>query len=380
MKICYRGFLTDNHSWAVFGQNICRDLIKLGHEVDMFSTNGTKYFPKDLLPNLKGSIELNQKLTPETYNKLVTTKLQPNYDACFSYTAMPNFSNYLSHSIKNRIGIWAYEFFGKNVLPNGFAKQYRYCDYLCPPSNFAKQIFVDSGIPENIIKVIPHGISENYKLDTVMNLPTKKEFKIGVVIGQNHLRKNIPGLLDAYGKAFVNSDNVCLLLKAKEKVITQQFEVSLNDCLKTFYNKYPKHAEIKVMSEFIDDMSVFYRSVDCLYTLTHCEGYYMPGCEALASGKLNIAPRHGGQLDFLNDDNALLVDGKEGRADPRSMYWSSNINATWFVPNVDDAVDKLIFAYNNFKKLNEKINLDKATINDKYSWATVTKQFLGLCK
>jgi glycosyltransferase involved in cell wall biosynthesis len=211
-------------------------------------------------------------------------------------------------------------------------------------------------------------------------LPTNKKYKILANIAQNHLRKNIPGMLDAYGKAFTNKDDVCLILKAKEGPVRQQFDISLKNCLDNFYRKYPNHAEIKLFSTFVTDISALYRSVDAVYSLSHCEGFYFPGLEGIASGKLSIAPNWGGHLDFLNSTNSLLVEGKEGRADPKSMYWEAKNNAVWYVPNIDDAAEKLKYSYQNYEKINAKIDKQRSDVYIKYDWDTVVSQFIGLCK
>jgi glycosyltransferase involved in cell wall biosynthesis len=358
----------------VVGWGIANALKKQGYEVHLFSTDGVEHLPTDLRENLIGYVEENK-------SEVVGRPPDKEYDCQISYTAMKNFPYYLSNGNKNRFGIWCYEWAGKNVLPNGFAKHYRSCDYLCAPSNAAKKIFMDSGIPEKNIKVIPHGIDANlYKQTSTVKLPTNKKFKILANVAQNHLRKNIPGLLDAYGKAFTIKDDVCLILKGKDKLVKAPFEISINECLKFFNQKYPKHAEVKIFTEFIPDISGLYRSIDATFTLTHCEGFFFPGLESIASGKLVIAPNWGGQLDFLNEDNALLIDGKEVKANHKSMYWESKPNAIWFESSIDDAVDKLKYAYFNFETLNKKIGTQKQNILQKYDWGNISNQLIELCQ
>lgn len=377
MKILLQQFLGQNHSWSVVGQNLARALIHKGNNVDLFSTNGTKYFPEDLKNNLIGYFNEDKK-------EIIGKYPSDNYDCQISYTAMHNFPKYLSHGNKNRFGIWCYEFAGKNVLPTGFAKNYRNCDFVCPPSEFAKRGFVDSGIPESSIKVIPHGIdisafSRSNDAARLQNI-TNKTFKLGAVFAQNHKRKNIPGLLEAYGRAFTNKDDVCLILKAQDKPISQSFEVSLNDCIKRFKEAFPRHGEIRVISDFITDMSIFYRSIDVYFTLAFAEAFNFPVLEAIAAGKSVIAPNSGGQVDFLNETNALLVNGKESRADPTSMYYEQKQSALWFVPSVDDAVGKLKYAHKNYKLMNSLVDKDRDYIHKKYDWNNISDMFLGLCK
>ena len=109
MKICWYGFLGKSHSWSIVGQNICRQLKKHGHEVDMFSTNGLEYFPKDLKENLKGFVEEQHGLTYGQLNSKIDVCLDKTYDMQLSYTALKNFPYYFKRGNKNRFGIWNYE-------------------------------------------------------------------------------------------------------------------------------------------------------------------------------------------------------------------------------------------------------------------------------
>lgn len=375
MKTLIRQFLGKNHSWCVVGHGIANALKEQGHEVHLFSTDGIKQLPKNLHTNLVGYVE-------EGKNRIFGRLPDKEYDCQISYTAMHNFPAYLGSGSKNRFGIWCYEWSGENVLPKGFAKHYQSCDYLCAPSSWQKDRFIESKVPEDKIKVIPHGIcSQQYMQNTTMVLPTKKRYKILANIAQNHLRKNIPDLLEAYGKAFTNRDDICLIIKGKDKPATAPFEVSLNGCLNTFYQNYPQHAEIKVLSSFIDDMSQLYRSIDTTFTMSLGEGFYFPGLESIAAGKLAIAPDAGGHTDFLiNDSNALLIPGKKERANPKSMYWDQNPNAVWYRPDMDAAVHRLRTAYQNYEVLNKKIDSRREGVYDKYDWGKIATKFTALCK
>ena len=376
MRILIKQFLSQNHSWAVVGRNLATSLIDMGHQVDLFPTDGIDGLPDSLRSHVVGYYN------PDT-NIAIGNNPKNDYDTAISYTAMKNFGPYLSHG-RNKLGIWCYEFVGvngSNVFPTGFAKNHNHCDFICAPSNFAKRGFVEAGVPEKKVVVIPHGVDKSFiEGNSIVDLGTKKRFKLLVNIAQNHKRKNIPGLLDMYGKAFSNKDDVVLILKAKHKTVNNKFDVSLQDCLNDFYRKYPKHAEIKLLTTFIDDMSSLYRSVDALFSPSFCEGFLMPSLEAISCGKLVIASNYGAQLDFLDDSNALLIDGKEGRADPNSMYWEQKNNAVWFIPSIDDGIEKLRFAYNNFESMNERIAKNRVDVYKTYSWNTIAAQFLELCK
>lgn len=372
MKILQKQFYGKSHSWSVCGWGITEALGVLGHKVDVFSTDAVEHTPKHLSKNVIGYVEENKT---QVYGRSPDS----DYDCQISYTAMKNFPFNLSHGSKNRFGIWCYEWAGKNVLPSGFAKHYHSCDKIFAPSYFAKQVFLDSGVPSGHVDVIPHGVDISYLGSSKINLPTDKKFKLLANIAQNHKRKNLKGLLEAYGKAFTNKDDVCLILKGKDKPVKAPFEVSVNDCLKDFKKKFPKHAEIKIFSDFLFDISSLYRSVDATVTLTHCEGFYFPGLESVVSGKLAIAPNWGGQVDFLNESNSLLINGKEERADPTSMYWEPKNNAIWFKPSTDDAAEKLKYAKQHYQEINEKLEKDRMNFYKQYCWKNIVSQMLERC-
>ena len=272
MKIKWQGFLGQNHSWSVVAQNISRELIRQNHDVDLISTNGLDYIPQDLSAFIKASPK-------------------GKYDMQLSYTAMKNFPQYLSDGDQNRFGIWCYEFVGKNSLPSGFAKNHKYCDLLLPPSKFAKDIFLESGVPEDKLKVLPHGInSKKFLTVDALDLKLTQKVRILVNIAQPHIRKNIRGLLSAYGEAFTSKDDVVLVLKVVDKKPQQAFEVSFSKEFELFRSKYKNHAQVKLVKDFIPDIESIYKSCNVTFTMTHSECFFFSGSRRLGSGAHSYCP------------------------------------------------------------------------------------------
>lgn len=294
---------------------------------------------------------------------------------------MKNFPFFLPPKSKNRFGCWTYEFGGINALPDGFAKHYKNCDLLLPPSNFAKQVFLDSGVPETHMRVIPHGVDFNAaERATPYPLKTKKKTTLLILIGQVHRRKALPEMLSMFGKAFTNKDDVCLVIKVQDRPPQQAFELSFPEILKAFKAKYPKHAEIEVIREFIPDILSLYKACDIVFYATNCEGFGMISLEGLALGKINITSRYGGVLDFCNDDNSLLVDGKEFIVPPSYLYWSQKTNTKAFAPNIDDGVSKLRYAVAHKEALLTKNQLAIPSLKEKYDWGVIAKQITDLAQ
>jgi len=398
MKIKIQQFLAQNHSWQIVGTNIARALIKQNHDVHLFSTNGIKYFPEDLKPYLREWKE-QEDSTPWKY-------IDKNYDMQLSYTAMTNFPRYLNNGNKNRFGIWNYE---TTIIPEGFAKLHKFCDKMLPSSEFSKRIFANSGIPEEKLIVVPHGINvEEYSSKKVYQLKTKKKYKILSDIAQPHIRKNIPGLFEAFGKAFTKEDDVCLVckisVKPSPKAIVQKqvrnlraakklnqrnspeqtkekampFNIDFWRIVEDFYKKYPKHAEVEIIPEFLDTMTPLYNACNILFAMTHAEGFHLPSAQALATNILVINSNYGGQLDFLNNNNSILIDGKMIRAPKEMQYWTNSPFAEMFEPDIDDAVAKLRYAVSNYDDI---MNRFRPVIKEQLkimSWDNVAQQITSL--
>ncbi len=371
MKISWCGFGGSNHSWSLVAQNICRALKKNGHDVHMFSTNGIKHFPEDLKDNLRGYVD-------EGSTQLHGAVLDEKYDMQLSYTAFKNFDKYFLRGNQNRFGIWNYE---TDILPKAFAKLTKNVDKVLPSSNFSKYIFTKNGVPEDHQVVVPHGIHlDRFEKMNKFPLRTNKKLKILANIAQPHIRKNIPGLLSAYGKAFTKKDDVCLVLKVVRQTKGSSFEVDFNNIFNDFKRKFKDHAEVEIIDSFIVDIEDLYNACDVVFTMTHTECFWMPGLEGFAANKIVVAPRYGGQLDYMNDDNSFLVDGKECRAPLQLQYWEPSMYAKMFNPSDDHAASILKNIYQNYESILNKFSPNIKSILPNYTWDAVANKILSLCK
>jgi len=369
MRIKIQQFLFGkSHSWSVVGQSLGRSFLKMGHEVDFVSTDGVidKFIPNDLLSFVKNS---------------------PNgvYDMQLSYTAPHNFPAYLSHGKKNRFGIWNYEYNlkpgSKRGLLPGFAKHAAVTDFVLPSSNFTKDVFLNMGVPEEKMVVVPHGINlEDFENINPMPLKTKKSKTILLNIAQPHKRKALHLALESFGKAFTKNDDVCLVAKVlKQNKTEHTFNIDFDSLLKNFKSKFTNHAEIEVIDKFLPNLADIYSS-DINFSATHTECWHLPSLEALAAGVINVVPRYGGILDFCNDDNCLLIDGNIRRADRTHQYWSTSPHAVHFVIDTNDAAKKLQYAVEKTDELKNKFAENMKKTAQKFTWDNAAKQVLDLCK
>lgn len=362
MRVKIQQFLFgQNHSWAHVGKEIGRGLISLGHGVEFISTDGKdiSFIPDDLAP-------------------YVRDEPVGVYDMQVSYTAMKNFPQLLNQSFgKNRFGIWNYEF---PHLPVGFAKYAERCDLFLPSSQFFYDVCKLNKISESRMKVVPHGVDyDKFFKAEPMKIKTNKKVKILINIAQPHIRKNLPGAFEAIGKAFTKKDDVCIVLKVVDKKVNKLFEVSFSKEFEKFTKKYKNYPEIIQYKNYIPSLESLYKACDISFTMTHAEAFYLPGLEALAAGLVVIAPRYGGQLDYLSNENSLLVDGRMIKAPKNAQYWTDAIDSEMFDPNTDFAAEKLQYAVKNLESLKRDFTKDNETLFKKFNWNAVAQELVNLC-
>lgn len=349
MKVKIQGFLSKNHSWAFVNQNIARALIKRNHEVHLNSTNGQEHFPSDLLPFLRKDLD-------------------KHYDLAISYTYMRNFPQYLGGARK-KFGIWNYEF---DVLPEGSAKYAAMVDKFLPSSKFFYDVCLKNKISPQCMKILPHGVDwERFTQAEPLPLRTDKKHKFLVNFGQPHIRKNIPGTLEAFGRAFTKKDDVCLVIKCVDKKPERTFEISFRDAFNDFKKKFPNHAECLVLTEFIPEIERLYKACDGLFMLPHAEAFFLPALEMLAAGGVVITSNYGGQLDFLTRENAILIDGKMIRAPKEAQYWSSSVYSSMFEPNLDEAAKALQDCCSRMEEIKKEKLSNLNEIKNKFNWDNV---------
>ena len=370
MRIKIQQFLFGkNHSWSIVGQNLGRAMIKLGHDVEFVSTDGfdDKYCPADLKP-------------------FVRSQPTGSYDCQVSYTAPHNWGPYLAYGNKNKFGIWNYEYNSKadasKLLLQGFGKNYKHTTKVLPSSHFTKQVFINMGIPAEEQVVVPHGINlEDFESTNKAELKTSASKKILLNIAQPHRRKNLAAALESYGKAFKKSDDVCLIAKVftanKQKM---GFDVDFLKMLKTFKSKYKNHAEIEVMTSYVPNIADLYNACDINFSATHAECWHLPSLEALAAGLVNVVPNYGGQLEFCNSENGLLIEGREVRAPRDHQYWKFNPQAVHFKVDTDHAAQLLQQAVSNTDELKAKFGPEMKKTVQHFTWENAAKQILDLCE
>jgi len=115
------------------------------------------------------------------------------------------------------------------------------------------------------------------------------------------------------------------------------------------------------------DMSNLYHhpKVKAMLSFAKGEGYGRPMAEFTLTGKPIIASGWSGQLDFLPQNNAVLLEGALTQIDESAADQFCMKEAQWFTVNYSNAANKIYDVYNKYNSYLEKSKgLKESTLNN----------------
>ncbi|MGZ4672307.1 MAG: glycosyltransferase, partial [Ilumatobacteraceae bacterium] len=147
-------------------------------------------------------------------------------------------------------------------------------------------------------------------------------------------RKNPVGVVDAFRLAFTNDEGPVLVIKTMnghQRWSSHQRVLAAAD----------GRNDIRVWDETLEraDQMALVAAADCMVSLHRSEGLGLHLAEAMWLRTPTIATRYSGNLDFMNDDNSLLID-----ADLVNVEHGEGVyppTARWAAPDLDQAADAM---------------------------------------
>jgi len=350
--------LGTSHSWAITMRGLLGGFKNNGHNLYLKSVNGRELINQNLLKDLD--------------------KWHPSPDLDITYTLPVNFSKRFEKKSKIKAAIYNYE---SSILPREWLAELKHVDYIFPSSNWTRDIFISNGWSKDKCITLPHGIDESILNNkNIYTLKNNKNFRF-LNVSIPHYRKNINLVLDAYYSAFKESDDVCLVIKTSLNKPKHKFECSFIEQLTIAQKKFGKNLPtVEVVVDILDDITPLYNACNAIVSASSSEGFGLPLLEGLLLNKIVIAPRCTGQLDFLNDDNSLLINVKESIADERYQYWRSHSGARIYMPDVNHLAEQMIYSYKNKDKLNNTLFSNNKSLLKKYTWNNVASVVENLIK
>ena len=361
-----------NISWSVVIEQLLRAAEKMGHTTHLISINGTDgmlYWDKErLFHSMEAERALKKSGIP--------------YDIDITFTVPRNFKDRFLRTSKTRMAIYDYE---SSIMPPSWKPEYRLVDFVLPGSNYVADMFRRNGCPEEKIKVVHHGVDLDVFNPNIApaQLPTEKKFKF-LCLGEPHYRKQIDKLIQVYCGTFTSDDDVTLILKTKFFKVgdnRKMFEVDLRHVVKEIKDRMgAKMPEIRVIQNRLDNIASLFTACDAFALMTASEGWGMPFLEALACNLVVIAPRHGGQLDFLNDSNSILCNTGVRAARPQEQYWGGSRGAVVGNPDEEHFASLMREVYSNHEEIKGRLSSNMQSTVKEFTWEKAVEKIIDIAK
>jgi glycosyltransferase involved in cell wall biosynthesis len=215
-----------------------------------------------------------------------------------------------------------------------------YFDAIIVPDPFLVDAYQSSGVTVPIF-CIPLGRDLDNFLNSPLKQPKTNEPLVFACLGTGIERKNHKMAIQAFAKALGNNENAILhincrtaLPEVRNEIIS---EIVKQDC------KNIKYTELCLKD---DAYLKFFRSIDCLLSLSKGEGFSNQPREAMALGIPVIATDNTGQSTICK--SGLVKSVYSQIREPR-YYFDRNINVGYhFNCNLDDAVEAIQDVYSNY--------------------------------
>jgi glycosyltransferase involved in cell wall biosynthesis len=240
--------------------------------------------------------------------------------------------------------------FETDRLPTGWLELLMPRDEIWVPCEHNAEAFRRSGLPEAKLRVLGETIDFGVYSPGIEPYPLRFEderftFLSNFDFGE---RKGWRQLIAGWAEAFSADDSVRLLLKTGSYTHGADYASErIRDYIRHRFgaDAIDKMAPIEILSARLpaDEVPGLYAASDAYVLASRGEGWGRPYMEAMAMGLPTIGSRWSGNLDFMNDDNSWLVDGKLVPVAPDAEAFPTHLTQghKWFEPDVDALAEAL---------------------------------------
>jgi len=239
-----------------------------------------------------------------------------------------------------------------SALTTDLKDAFQNADEIWTPTNWCRNVYINSGIEPDKVQVIPNGIDPSLFTPKGKHYPLKSNKKVKFLfVGGTIYRKGIDVLLDSFVSTFTKHDDVCLVIKDMGGDTFYKGQTA-----KEYINKLKlieDTPEIEYIDEMLpeEDIAALYRACDVFVSPYRGEGFSLPTLEAMACG-LPVIVTDGGATDDFVDENVGWKIKSEPKSIGNSMGDRTFIQEAFLLePDQSDLSAKLRNAYDSSTSL-----------------------------
>lgn len=235
-------------------------------------------------------------------------------------------------------------------------------DHILVPSEFQRQAFIRSGLPESKVHIIPHG-TETEKFPHFVRKP-RSVYTFGIA-GYLNERKGVFDVIRAFASEFDRNESVRLLLHSTNPA----------------FGYYRFFQDSRIVTDCVllsqEKLNEWYQSIDCFVFPSRAEGVGQPPREAMASGLPVILTNYSGLEEICNPDVCypLTPIRFEMGVNPQNLEQPGR----WAKIEIRELMYQMRYVYEHQEEARQKGEKAAQWIRDNFSWeicATKMKNFL----
>jgi glycosyltransferase involved in cell wall biosynthesis len=273
-------------------------------------------------------------------------------------------------------------------LPQHWPDLLNATDRVIVPTGWNRDVFVASGVRAPV-HVVPHVATAPEPGDSGAGLGLDPDDYAFYTIGRWDERKAVFLAVEAYLRAFTADDPVVLVIKTGPRLEMPPGEWGAGNPMSwttpwqvaSLVRQFRKPARVRLEVELWTDDRIagLHTRGDCYLTLARGEGWAIGAFDASAYGNPVIATGWGGFLEYLDEDNAFLVDHALTPVE-HNAFASYSRDQRWAAPDVDHAVDVLRAVVADPDAARARGALARDRVLDRYAPARVAATFLDVLR